>query len=368
MTAHTVPPAHEADSRGGPLTAPAWTPEHEVDAEQAAVLIAEQFPALRAAPVTLLATGWDNTVHLVGGEWVFRFPRRAIALRLLAHETAVLPRLAGRLPLPIPFPELIGVPSAHFPWPFWGARLVPGVELADTGLPDDQRSRAAADLGGFLRALHEPALAELAVAGSAPPSTPPIGAAPSEGLAAAGASRPPAAPPPGSSASSAAEATAAVLPHDPMRRGDPGVRGPQARERLAQLAASGLWLPDPAVFRLLDEAEPLGPADGPPVLVHGDLHQRHLLLGDDGRATGVIDWGDVCLADPAVDLSLAYSGFAGPARAALLDAYGPVAAERAARARVLAVNISAVLAEYAHAEGRAALLREALAGVSRAAR
>ncbi|GAA1375314.1 phosphotransferase [Catellatospora chokoriensis] len=328
MTTPAVPPAHEAGKRAGPVT-PAWTPEHEVDAEQAAALLAEQFPALRAASVTLFATGWDNTVHLVGGEWVFRFPRRAIALRLLAHETAVLPQLVGRLPLPIPFPELIGVPSARFPWPFWGARLVPGVELADTGLPDDRRTRAAVDLGGFLRALHDPALAALVMSASGP---------------------------------------AAVLPHDPMRRGDPAVRGPQAREWLARLAASGVWQPDPAVFRLLDEAEPLGPADGPPVLVHGDLHQRHLLLGDDGQATGVIDWGDVCLADPAVDLSLAYSGFAGPARAALLDAYGPVSPEREARARVLAVNLSAVLAEYAHAEGRAALLREALAGVSRAVR
>ncbi|MFD0593949.1 aminoglycoside phosphotransferase family protein [Catellatospora coxensis] len=146
------------------------------------------------------------------------------------------------------------------------------------------------------------------------------------------------------------------------------MRGPQAREWLARLVAAGLWRPDPAVFRLLDEAEPLGPGDGAPVLVHGDLHQRHLLLGGDGRATGVIDWGDVCLADPAVDLSLAYSGFIGPARAALLDAYGPVPAEGAARARVLAVNLSAVLAEYAHAEGRVALLREALAGIGRAAR
>lgn len=334
------------------MTAPAWTPEHEVGAAQAATLIAEQFPALRDAPVTLLATGWDNTVHLVGGEWVFRFPRRAVALRLLAHETAVLPRLAGRLPLPVPFPELIGVPSDGFPWPFWGARLVPGVELADSGLPDERRSRAATDLGVFLRALHDPVLAAQVRATPVDQAGLPAGSAAVE------------APP----AAFGPDAASVALPHDPMRRGDPGVRGPQAREWLARLAAAGLWQPDPAVFRLLDEAEPLGPGDGAPVLAHGDLHQRHLLLGDDGHATGVIDWGDVCLADPAVDLSLAYSGFIGPARAALLDAYGPVPAERAARARVLAVNLSAVLAEYAHAEGRTALLREALAGIARAAR
>ncbi|MEV4414693.1 phosphotransferase [Catellatospora sp. NPDC049609] len=307
------------------MSAPEWAAEHEVGAEQAAALIAARFPELAGLAVTPLATGWDNTVHLVGEEWVFRFPRRAIALPLLAHETAVLPRLAGRLPLPVPCPEFVGEPAGGYPWPYWGARLVPGVELADSGLPDPQRVAAAADLGAFLRTLHDPALA-------------------------------------------VAVAAAVVLPVDPMRRGDAAVRAPMARERLDRLAAQGTWQPDPAVHALLDAAEPLGWPDGSPVLVHGDLHQRHLLLDGSGRASGVIDWGDVCLADPALDLSLAYGGFTGAARTALLDAYGPVPAEREARARVLAVFLSATLAEYAHGDGRPALLRESLAGISRAAR
>jgi aminoglycoside phosphotransferase (APT) family kinase protein len=41
------------------------------------------------------------------------------------------------------------------------------------------------------------------------------------------------------------------------------------------------------------------------VLCHGDLHVRHLLVDGDGSAAGVIDWGDLCLADAAVDLSIA---------------------------------------------------------------
>lgn len=84
------------------------------------------------------------------------------------------------------------------------------------------------------------------------------------------------------------------------------------------------------------------------------------------RAAGVIDWGDVCLADPAVDLALGYAAFAGPARAALLDAYGGVGAERELRARCLAVRLSALLAGYAAADDRPALLAEALAGIGRA--
>jgi aminoglycoside phosphotransferase (APT) family kinase protein len=117
---------------------------------------------------------------------------------------------------------------------------------------------------------------------------------------------------------------------------------------------------------LLEEGRGLAPPAAEPVLVHGDLHVRHLLLDDRGDASGVIDWGDVCLADPALDLALAYAAFSGPARVALVDAYGGLDAERELRARCLAVRLSALLAGYAAADGRPALLAEALAGLRRA--
>ncbi|GII01832.1 hypothetical protein Pta02_38400 [Planobispora takensis] len=290
--------------------------------DQAAALVGEQFPDLRGAPVELLATGWDNTVHLVGGRWIFRFPRRAIALPGVEREISMLPALAPRLPLPVPVPARVGRPGDSYPWPFWGAELVPGRELAEAGLSGAGLTTAAAGAGAFLRALHDPDLAAEAGAG---------------------------------------------LPVDPMRRGDPGVRAPMARERLAVLHRRGLWRPDPAVERLLAEGEAAEPPPGPPVIVHGDLHQRHLLVGPEGRASGVIDWGDLCLADPAVDLSLAYSGFSGQARAALLSAYGrPVGPGRETAARVLAVFLCAALADYAESTGRARLLASSLAGIRRA--
>ena len=118
---------------------------------------------------------------------------------------------------------------------------------------------------------------------------------------------------------------------------------------------------------MIAAADPLGPPDGEPVVVHGDLHLRHLLVGPDGLATGVIDWGDSCLADPALDLSLAFSAFTGPARAALLAAYGrPLDEARELRARVLALCLCAALADYGDLEGFPALRAEALAGVRRA--
>ncbi|MDN3358278.1 phosphotransferase [Actinomadura sp. DC4] len=298
-----------------------WEPEHLVTADAAADLIGDQFPRLRGASVEAFATGWDNTVFLVAEQWIFRFPRRAVALPGLRREIDVLPRLAPRLPLPVPVPEFAGRPSPAFPWPFWGARHLPGRELADAGLADGARAGAAAGLGAFLRALHDPRLVPV---------------------------------------------TGVALPRDPQSRAEPSVRSPFARERLARLTRDGVWTLDPAVERLLADGERLGPCTGAAVVSHGDLHIRHLLVDADARASGVIDWGDLCVADPAVDLSLAYAGFAGPARTALLSAYGPVGEEREVRARVLAVFLCAALAEYAAATGRETLLTEALAGLGRA--
>jgi aminoglycoside phosphotransferase (APT) family kinase protein len=311
------------------MTSPPWTPEREVTTDLAAELIAAQFPELRGAGIQPVATGWDNTVYLVGGRWVFRFPRRQVAVGCTAREIDALPRLAALLPLPVPVPVFAGVASGRYPWPFWGARLLPGVELAESGLADDARVAAAAAVGGFLRVLHDPVLASR---------------------------------------------FEVPLPADPNGRNDAPARARWAGEILDRLAGTRAWQPDPDVLDLVDRAgriEPsavrAGETGQGAVLCHGDLNIRHLLVDPDGLACGVIDWGDLCLADPAIDLSLAYCGFAGQARAALLSAYGAAPEPaRELRARVLAVFLSAALAEYAAAEGRTGLLTESLAGLRRA--
>lgn len=307
-----------------PVISPEWTAEREVGLERVASLIAAVAPRLAGADIVPLATGWDNTVVVVGEEWAFRFPRRAVALPGVRREIAVLPRIASLLPLPVPVPEVVaddGDPAE--PWPFTGARLLPGRELADAGLADGERVQLAAETGTFLRALHSPSVRATVDVG---------------------------------------------LPADPLGRGHPAIRMERTRAALDGLVDSGVWVGDPAVDALLSQAATLDPPSGPPVLVHGDLHARHLLVDESGRPSGVIDWGDVCLADPAVDLSLGFAAFTGPARAAFLAAYGPVDDEREVRARSLAVRLSALLGRYAAAEGRSALLAESLASLARAVR
>ena len=299
---------------------PEWDPEVEVDAERARHLIAGQFPELRGASISELAAGWDNVVFVVDERWAFRFPRRAIAVPGVGREIEVLGRLAGHLPLLIPRPTWVGAPDGEYPWPWFGAPLLPGVELAEARLPDRDRRAAGEAIGAFLHALHAPRVARL-VGGS--------------------------------------------LPIDPNRRADMALRVRLARRRISDAADAGLWTPSPAVGSLLDEASALPPPPRTTVL-HGDLHMRHVLI-DDGAVSGVIDWGDVCIGDPSVDLSIAYGSFTGAARAGFLDAYGPIDGLTELRARVIAAFLGAALLSYAADQGLALLEDEARRSLDRAA-
>ena len=126
-----------------------WSAEQHLDAGRARELVGAQFPELAAGTVTLVSEGWDYAVFRVDREWAFRFPRREVVVAGTEREIAVLPTLADRLPVGVPAPVFVGRPSDAFPWPFYGARYIEGVEA--TGRPVD-----SAALGAALRALHAP--------------------------------------------------------------------------------------------------------------------------------------------------------------------------------------------------------------------
>ncbi|HET7831174.1 MAG TPA: phosphotransferase [Candidatus Limnocylindrales bacterium] len=289
-----------------------WTADVELDEPAVRRLVGTQFPDVSLDGLRPFATGWDNALWVTGEGIAFRFPRRSIAVPGVEREIAVLPALAPRLPLPVPDPEWIGHRDDEYPWPFFGTRLLPGREIADAEL-DGARDAFGASLGRFLRALHDPAVRDALGGG---------------------------------------------LPHDPNERADMAVRVPKTRERLGAIERLGLWHAPGAAHAYLDEAETL-PPPSETALVHGDLHVRHVLVGKDRMPSAVIDWGDVAIAEPSVDLSLYWSQLDGPARAAFRETYGPerLTPVRLLRARVLALFLDAALLAYAHDVGNAALER-----------
>ena len=309
-----------------------WDPEVEVTVDLARRVVAEQFPALARLPVRWFDAGWDNAVVTVGEDLVFRVVHRAIALDGSRRELVVLRDLADDLPCPVPQPRFVGEPTADVPWPFWGGPLLHGSALTARGnLPGP--TSVATQLGAFLRALHGPGRAARAAASGA-------------------------------------------LPTDPLGRGDPERVAARARAAVGRLrGASALPRAGEDAERLdallaaVAASAPGGVEDH--VLVHGDLHVRHVLVLGTGAAaqvSGVLDWGDTCLADPCVDLMIGWAAFEGAAREAFLASYGPVPPDRELRARGLAVRVGGALAEQAQADGLEALAAAALGTIERATR
>jgi aminoglycoside phosphotransferase (APT) family kinase protein len=300
---------------------PEWDADIVVDETLVRALIAEQFPELDVDSARPLGEGWDNSVWVVEERWAFRFPRRAIAIPGVRRELEALPMLASLLPVPIPAPQLVGAPNERYPWPFFGAPLLLGDEPAEAELTDDDRVRIGEELGLFLRTLHSP-----------------------ETLAAVDPQR--------------------VLPVDFNRRADMPYRVAGARRKLDGLRTD-IWRPPALVERILTEAEGLPPVvRGSDVLTHGDLHIRHVLL-ERGAITGVIDWGDICLADPAIDLMLVWMLLRPAARERFFAAYGRIGDEQLLRARVLALFLGVTLAAYARDVDNARLERECVAALER---
>ena len=268
------------------------TPAAEVDVSVDLVrrLLREQHPDLADRPIAVLANGWDNLMCRLGPDLVVRLPRRAVAARLVEHEQRWLPRLAPRLPLPVPAPVRVGRSADDFPWSWSVVPLLPG-EIAARCAPDDA-SAAAGLLGRFLAALHVPA-----------PSGFPVSPVRGVPLAARD------------------EMTTARLAHVD----DPIIRARAQRAWTAALEVAA-W-------------------SGSPRCLHGDLHPANILVHE-GRISAVIDFGDMTAGDPATDLSVAWTLLPPEQHGAFRVAYGGVDDDSWARARGWAVSLA--LAFLAH--------------------
>jgi aminoglycoside phosphotransferase (APT) family kinase protein len=296
-----------------PPPAPIGKPDAEiaVDAALARRLLADQHPDLAAEPLALLAEGWDNVLFRLGSDKLVRIPRRAMAAQFIAQEQRCLPLLAPHLPLPVPAPLRIGVPTAYYPWRWSVLPFLTGAPLDKAPLADSE----ATIFGAFLKALHSIPLTD--------------------------------------------------APTSPFRGGPLAERKAAYDDRSARLRAKNLLSPEHD--RIWTEALRATPATSR-VWLHGDLHPLNL-LGENGHLTAVIDWGDVCGGDAAADLAAIWVLFANSAaRQAALQAYGPISAGLHTRARGWAAYFGVVHLDSGltnaprHARIGEAILRNLLAG------
>lgn len=222
-------------------------------------ILRERVPGLEVDRLVQVETGWDSAVVEVNGEWIFRFPRRPEVVDWLRAEAALLPELARHLPAPIPQFELVDLDKGGFV----GYRKLAGEPLAH-GTPS---AGLGARLGEFLAALH-------------------------------------------------------AFPVDRARRLTGRDWANEKRATVERFRTT--------VLPLLAESERqrgealLGAALAhrfEPALVHGDLGPEHVLHRGE-ELTGVIDWSDAGVADPAIDFAWLLYGTSPPFAEQLLRFYG----------------------------------------------
>ena len=278
------------------------------DAALVARLLAEQHPDL-VGELRLVSDGWDNQLYRLGDRLAVRVPRREAAAHLIEHEQRMLPGIAERVSVRVPVPVRVGLPSATFPWPWSVVEWFDGIDGASVGAAG--RVGLAEPLARFL--------GELAV-------------------------------------------PAPEAPHNPVRGIPLAARREAVATRLRSLSGRMEVADLEQAWR---EALDAPAWDGPPLLLHGDLHPGNLLLDPDGDLAGVVDFGDVTSGDPATDLATAWLTFDQDARERFRRAL-PVTPDTGtwARARGWAVTMASALAMASDDNPRmAALARHALAQI-----
>lgn len=230
--------------------------------ERVTEVLAEHLPSYRADRVVLLGEGQDNVAYEVNGELIVRFAKAPDPVET-DREVRLLAKVAEISPIPVPTPVFSVAEAGCLAY-----AKVPGTTLM--WAPGPPAAEIGAVLGAYLAVLH---------------------AVPVEQVA------------------------------DVV-----GVDDDPPAQWLAE--AAELYAPDtvPSVHCGPIEdflATPPPPAHSGQVFSHNDLGAEHVLVDPrEWTVTGVIDWTDAALVDPAYDLGLLYRDLGPAALDAALAAYG----------------------------------------------
>lgn len=89
----------------------------QIDVALVQRLIAAQFPQWAELPIKPVEFGGsDNRTFHLGSELSIRLPSGEEYARQVKKEQEWLPKIAPHLPLPIPQPIAMGMPSEDYPW------------------------------------------------------------------------------------------------------------------------------------------------------------------------------------------------------------------------------------------------------------
>lgn len=236
----------------------------EIDTAVVQRLIAEQFPQWEALPLMPVSSaGTDNALYRLGDDMVVRLPLIPKAADPIVKELTWLPILAPLLPVAIPIPLGEGKPTADYPWPWAVYRWLEGAVPTPKSLENSES--LATELANFISALHK-----------------------------------------------------VDVPDGPATNRNNSLASRDADTRVAITALESV-IDTKAATAAWEEALQAAPFSGAPVWVHGDLLPGNILVKD-GHLSAVIDFGNVGMGDPALDLIIAWNLLPATARTTFRNA------------------------------------------------
>jgi aminoglycoside 2''-phosphotransferase len=226
-------------------------------AEDYRQIIAACFPELAIDSCAIHSEGWDSLAVAVNDALIFRFPKRRDVEPQYQIERRLLPALAGALPIRIPDVAFFWPGGPAHPSIFIGHHLIEGAQLTAAHLTPNHVDDIAREIGEFLAALHRFPVAQATQLG--------------------------------------------------VLAGEAGAWRLRYQQQYEQIQSRVLPLLDQAAqARIMRDWRSFLNDDTrfPTTLIHHDLADEHILY-DAARGTisGIIDWGDTAIGDPAIDFT-----------------------------------------------------------------
>lgn len=295
-----------------------WQADIDVQVEQVKRCLLEQFSTLLPLNnIRLIGEGWDNRVFLVNEKVIFRFPRRKVAAELIAHENRVLPQLQSHFSLRMPNPIYQGKPSESYPYSFQGYVHLEGTSGED--LSQENRLASLRPLSVFLKQLHAINQKQALILGAEPQ----------------------------------------VFDKTRVQKAITTFK-----ERVNQLIS--LNPVSINIQEINNEVEKIQDIELPDSLslVHGDLHFKHLVFKY-GKLTSVIDWGDLGINHPVVDLAIIWGFYPSKYHSIFHEIYGCVDQITWNYARFLALYMAFTFFLYGQDIRNEKLVKEAIQSIKR---
>lgn len=223
-------------------------PEKEVLINEKLVqeLILKQYPSVKHLPITFLNSGWDNDNYKLGNSLLVRLPRRKLANELLENEIKGLNYLKDKLSLCVPEPLFVGKSSTSYPF-IWAIYSWFQGEAANTEtLANDEAIR----LAHFLKELHQ--------------------------------------------------LKSDLVGENPYRSINLDQKNKVVWSIIDHLKPNHTLITPNIISTWEKGIKHCKPRNR--TIIHGDLHPGNI-ISNQKKINAIIDWGDICIGDPALDLA-----------------------------------------------------------------